>query len=254
MTPPRFDQDVKSDDLVVRKVGHFGFSAAKIEDLGATEYTLVTIVLDDSGSTYGFSKEMEAALKEIIGACQSSPRADNLMVRLVVFASTKNEVHGFKLLSTISANDYDDLLQAKGMTTLYDSAIDGVEATAHYGRELLEQDYDANGIVFFITDGMDTGSTFTPKEVAAAIANCTKKECLESITTILIAIADPQNPDPSVMTGLEDFKNDANIDQFVKLSDASKKTLAKLASFVSASISSTSQALGTGAPSQSIVF
>ena len=40
-------------------VGNYGFSAAKIDDLGATEYTLASIVCDSSSSVGGFEKEIE---------------------------------------------------------------------------------------------------------------------------------------------------------------------------------------------------
>lgn len=39
--------------------GNFGFSAERIADLGSSEYTLVSIIVDDSGSVAGFKTEME---------------------------------------------------------------------------------------------------------------------------------------------------------------------------------------------------
>jgi hypothetical protein len=52
---PRFDEVMES-----RKVPgtHFGYTGTRLADLtGATEYTLVTIVLDESGSTELFKRE-----------------------------------------------------------------------------------------------------------------------------------------------------------------------------------------------------
>jgi hypothetical protein len=51
-----------------------------------------------------------------------------------------------------------------------------------------------------------------------------------------------------MMTG----RSEVGITQFIDAGDATKGKLAKLAAFVSQSISSTSQALGTGGPSQAI--
>src|SRR6478672_10340980 len=65
--------------------GQYGFSATRIDHLGASEYTLVTIVTDVSPSVGSLVKEMETALREIVTACKYSPRADNLMLRLVTF-------------------------------------------------------------------------------------------------------------------------------------------------------------------------
>lgn len=106
-----------SDTLVQHAlVGqHFGYSAADLGDLGATEYTLVTIVADESGSTSLFIKEMETCIKKAIEACKMSPRADYLMVRVVAFDTTMREIHGFKQLQDIDLKDYDGRLHAGGI-------------------------------------------------------------------------------------------------------------------------------------------
>jgi hypothetical protein len=51
---------------------------------------------------------------------------------------------------------------------------------------------------------------------------------------------------------LDNFKRQAGFTQMVALDDANDKTLAKLAAFVSKSISAQSAALGTGGTSQSL--
>ena len=53
---------------------------------------------------------------------------------------------------------------------------------------------------------------------------------------------------------LTDFSKTAGFTQYVELGNANAATLAKLADFVSRSISSQSQSLGTGGPSQSLTF
>src|SRR5215211_4418377 len=77
---------------------HYGYSATRLEDLGATEYTVVTVCCDVSGSTAAFIQEMEQAIAQIVQACKFSPRADNLLLRLVAFDHLLSELHGFKLL------------------------------------------------------------------------------------------------------------------------------------------------------------
>ena len=71
-----------------------------------------------------------------------------------------------------------------------------------------------------------------------------------SRSTVLVGVGDEQR----VKQYLETFKDEVGIDQFVWIGDATPAKLAKLGNFVSQSISSTSQALGTGAPSQEITF
>jgi len=244
----------KDADQVVVKAGTFGFSAVKIEDLQATEYTLVTVVVDRSGSTEPFYREMEKTLKEIVTACLKSPRADNLLLRVVTFADQTEEFHGWTLLNKIDPTKYDSALTPGGMTALYDATIDGVEATSNFAKLLRDQDYSSNGIIFVITDGCENRSKMVhadpnnqAKYVSDAFKAALKDEHLESLNSILIAV----NAGTSIRE-LESFNKDAGFTQFVDIGDANPGKLAKLAQFVSKSISSQSQALGTGGPSQAI--
>lgn len=231
-------------------VSPYGFSAASIDELGATEYTLVSICQDASGSVFNYEKEMEKCLKEIVAACVKSPRADNLMLRLQTFSSTLNEVHGFKPLSECNAADYDNCIGSGGLTALYDASENATEAIGVYGKDLVDNDYDVNAILVVITDGGENDSTNTLNQVKKALAKINKDEHLESLVTILVGV----NVDSGLNQELEDFKNEVGFTQYIGLGDADSKTLAKLAKFVSSSISSQSSALGTGGPSQSLTF
>ena len=55
-------------------------------------------------------------------------------------------------------------------------------------------------------------------------------------------------------SALQRFQQDVGIDQYVDVADATAQRLAKLADFVSRSISAQSQSLGTGGPSQALNF
>jgi len=230
---------------------HYGFSATKLENLGATEYTLATIVVDTSPSTHHFIDEMEKVCKAILKSCKYSPRADNLMMRTFQFNSGLSEVHGFKLLSEINESDYSNVLRPAGLTALYDATENAVSATGKYAEDLYNSDYMANGILFVITDGMDNQSTTTRKMIKDALQKISRDEKLESFVTILIGV---NITDPTVARYLDEFNKEVGFTQYVELKDADAKTLAKLANFVSKSISAASQSLGTGGPSQSLSF
>jgi hypothetical protein len=229
--------------------GHYGYSATRVEKLGATEYTLVTIVADVSGSVAAFRIEMENALKEIVSACKRAPRADNLMLRLTTFSDTLQEAHGFKLLSKCNAADYDGILRPGGNTALYDATENTVAATTSYGKQLSAADFDANAILFVITDGADNASRSSAGDVRTAFEQAIATEALESLVSILIGVNAGQ------LGGyLTDFKRDAGFTQYIDIGKADAKTLARLAMFVSRSILAQSQSLGTGGPSKSLTF
>jgi hypothetical protein len=229
----------------------FHFSGIDIKGLGASEYTLMGIACDTSSSVTDFAQEIEGCLISSIDSCQKSPRADNLLARLLTFASRVTEEHGFRPLMDCHLANYKGCIKPGGTTSLYDAATDLVDSLAAYGDQLSKQDYTANGIVIIITDGMDVGSTKTVKSVKEAVARAKKKESLESIRTILIGV---NVTDPEVSRFLVAFKDDAGFDQYVEAKDASPKTLAKLAGFISKSVSSQSKSLGTGSASQPITF
>lgn len=234
--------------------GTFTFSAVRMDDLGATEYTLVTIVVDITSSVIPFAGELLKCVKKIVEACKKSPRAENLLIRLLTFNTNIQEIHGFKLLSDIKPEDY-KTFKPQGMTALYDAAYSGVSATLEMAKRLIQQDFDVNGCVYLITDGMDNASTMTPKTIADKIQDAVKGEEIESLVTVLVGLINPNdNYAKDVRRALTTFQVEANLTQFVDAGDATAQRLAKLAQFVSQSISAQSQALGTGAASQPLQF
>lgn len=227
----------------------FQYSAVKIENLGATEYTLVDISVDVSGSVAGFKKELLETLQTIIEACKKSPRAENLMIRLTTFDDKLEEVHGFRLLNTIDPAQYS--LSIGGCTALFEAAYKGIGSIKSYGETLYNQDFGVNGIAFVITDGMDNVSKETASMVGDMKNAAITGEHLESLLTILIGVNVTQR---NVSAALKKFETDGQFDQYVECDNANAGTLAKLASFVSKSISSQSQSLGTGGPSKTLTF
>ena len=158
-------------DQVVLPNSHYGYSATRLEDLGATEYTIATIVADISGSTSFFVRDMEAAIARIVQACKFSPRADNLLLRLIAFDHLLSELHGFKLLENCHLADYGGCLSPGGSTALYDATENAVASTTSYAQKLAAGDFSANAIVFVITDGMDNASGTTAKRVNDAFSS-----------------------------------------------------------------------------------
>lgn len=243
--------DDASLDQIALPNSHYGYSATRLDELGATEYTVATIACDVSGSTAAFTFDMESAITRIVQACKSSPRADSLLLRLVTFDDALSEVHGFKLLENCNLADYGGVLRPGGSTALYDAAENAVSSTTNYGQKLLAGDFSANAILFVVTDGMDNASRLPAGKVREALARAVTGEALESIVSVLIGV---NVQDPQAGRYLRQFHADAGFTQYVELDKADAKTLARLAQFVSQSISAQSQALGTGGPSRSLVF
>jgi hypothetical protein len=229
---------------------NYKFSATKIDKLGAAEYTLATIVEDASGSVSGFAANLEQAIKTIFKAMYKSPRKDNLMLRLTQFNDNLKELHGFKLLGSIQESDYDNILNIGGMTALFEAVDEAIQTTSTYGKQLTAQNFLVNAIVVVVTDGQNNaGSIYDAAQIKKSLEEARKSENLESITLILVGVTSDDN---NLDAYLQKMVTDAEITQYVSIGKATPGKIAKLAAFVSQSISSTSAALGTGAPSQPI--
>jgi hypothetical protein len=229
----------------------FQFSGVNINTLGASEYTLFGIACDTSSSVSPFAAEIEACLKSALESCQRSPRVDNLLARYITFDSSIHEQHGFRPLADCHPANYDGTIKCGGTTVLRDATVNLIDSLATYGKQLIDNDYIANGIVVVITDGCDVGSTLQLKQVAEAMKRAQVNETLESLVSILVGV---NVTDSVVSQHLQELKDQADFTQYIEAADATPKTLAKLAAFISKSVSSQSQAVGSGGPSQAITF
>ncbi len=154
---PKLDSSMKA----VTTANNYRFTATRLQDLGASEYTLVTIITDVSTSVQSYRGQLEACIKAVLGSCRLSPRSDNLMLRLCAFNNKLNELHGFKELRLIADDDYNGIIKVGGCTALYEASFEGIDATAGYGKMLISRGFSANAIVFVITDG----ASFETEEV-----------------------------------------------------------------------------------------
>lgn len=235
---------------------NYGYSHVGLAKLASAEYTLVTVVCDTSGSVEDFVKELRECVKKIVGSCKYSQRADSLMLRVVTFDDDVHEMHGFKLLSDCNPDDYEGIYTG-GATALFDASANSINATTDFAKKLSEQEYAVNAVAFVITDGDNNRGTLGVKSVAAALKNATKSEALESCVSVLIGVHGPNDQDQDVQRVkqyLDDFHKEAGFTQYIHIGLADAKKLAKLADFVSKSISSQSQALGSGAASKPLTF
>ena len=108
-----------------------------------------------------------------------------------------------------------------------------------------------NGIFVVVTDGDDNDSKTTPTMLKDEVAKAVSGENLESLVSILVGV---NVQDPRMSQRLKEFQTDANFTQYVEIENATDGKIAKLAEFVSRSVSSQSQALGSGGASKILSF
>lgn len=236
---------------------NYSFSAKKMNELMASDfYTLGFIAIDVSSSMHGREADIERMLKLALHTCRQNPRADNMMLMVTMFSSRFpngiEEVHGFKPLPDINDDDYTGIIKCGGMTPLYDAAYTDIKALAAYAKDLADHDYLVNGIGFVITDGENNDSSVGRQTVKDSITELLHSEVIESFRPILIGFN--TSASQGLSSYLESFRDEAGFDQYIDMATATQKDLARLGNFISQSISSTSQSLGSGGPSQSLSF
>jgi uncharacterized protein YegL len=240
------------DVLTIPGGGGFQFSAVKpaiLADL-ASEYTLVTLAIDVTGSVYYFADQLLEMVKYVVRACKKSPRSENLLLRVIVFNTKIKELHGFIPVGQIDPdNDYKPF-SCTGLTALRDAIYSGIGATLTLAQSLTKKDFTVNGVLYVITDGDDNASSRTPTQIADMVDQLASSEgIIESFISILVGINTKQ------CSGfLYSLQNEAKLTKYIDAGDATPQNLAKLGGWVSKSVSSVSQSLGTGGPSQPLSF
>jgi hypothetical protein len=228
----------------------FNFSGKRIEHLAglSSEWTLATVAVDATGSVLGFNDLLRQCLMSTARGCQLSPRRDYIMLRALIFNSHLDhgveEIHGFKPVNEINPDDYPEIIP-DGYTTLNDACYSSIGASNKYGEDLRRQDYNANGILVVITDGGENASTASQAMVKSELESTVREEKLESMVSILVGINAKQ-----LKKTLEAYQRDTGIDHYIDAGEATPDNMAKLAGFISQSVSSQSQHVGTGGPSQ----
>lgn len=248
---PRFTE---SQTLESHNVGHFGYAAVPTDELEASQFTLATIVCDRSGSTAAFQGDMESALKSTIESLKGHADAEQIMVRVIAFSDTIEELHGFCPVTGIDESQYSDSLKPRGLTALFDSVISAAEATEDYSSKLAAKNFLNNGILIVITDGWNNAGRFrNPNDVShvkEALSRAMKMEALESLMTILVAVNWNE-----ARAELEAFHAEAGFtQQLIGVDVATPEAIARVGQFVATSISSTSMSLGSGGPSVPVAF
>lgn len=228
----------------------FSYSRVDWDKLDASEYTLVTLVIDQSGSVFDFTPEIEATVRSVVEACKKSPKAENLLFRVVLFNYDVSEFHGFKVISTCELDDYKTFVIPNGTTALYSATEDAILAQSDYSKDLVDEGYKVNGILAIITDGLNNESPNNPTRVKQAIQKVRMDETMSSLVIILIGV-NPTN-DSRMDQELQAFKDEAELTQYETMDKTDSKTFGKLADFISKSVSAQSQNINGSGPSQNL--
>lgn len=127
------------------------------EDLLATEATIVTFVVDASGSMTEAQAAVVESLNESVLAMAESKQAEAITLSLITFSDEVSVVFANQPVDqvrSLTAADY----VPNGMTALYDALLDALTGAMTYEERLLQTGISTKVIVVVFSDGANNAS------------------------------------------------------------------------------------------------
>ena len=152
------------DDIAIA-----GCGGVDIDEIDSEEVTLVTVVIDASGSMEPFAAEVLTQYKEqFLRPLQGAKNAASLLVSVWVFSDDGGEkvrlVHGYTPIPDckgLTKADYNP----SGMTPLRDAVMKGITGLVNYGQTLRDNGTRTKSIVLVLSDGLENASQVSGAKV-----------------------------------------------------------------------------------------
>lgn len=231
-----------------------------IQNLSETSYTLVLIALDLTGSVAGEEAEIKRMLEQVVADGKRAGWGKRVLISALAFNTSISvkELFGFDVPNALDLSSIN--IVTGGATNLVDALATGYDALEKAANELIGADFITNLLLIGVTDGEDNSSRQTPSDLSAKFNLGRKNESFDSFKSILIGVRTGQQAQDSRYSGktvdqvLSDLTGAAAFDQYESAKQVKDGTYGKIGGFISQSISSSSQSLGSGSPSQNVNF
>lgn len=137
-----------------------GAAGMDVEEVQASDVTLITVLVDHS-SSIGCSS-LEPAVREgynaLLEAFSGSRQKDSIMVASWLFNDRSTVMHSYVPVGDATRLDGWNY-RSSGGTSLYDTWLDALGANVAYAQRLRDGGTPCRSIVVVLTDGEDTTST-----------------------------------------------------------------------------------------------
>ena len=150
-------QSILSGDLGPLVIA--GASGRAVDEIQASEVTLVTVVIDASTSiaSRGLQAAVCAGQHLLLDAFAGSKEKDSVLVALWTFASDASVLHSYVPVDDATRLD-DKTYRPDGTTHLFDTFCDAAAANVAYAQTLRDGGTPVRSILVVVTDGEDVGS------------------------------------------------------------------------------------------------
>jgi hypothetical protein len=136
-----------------------GAAGKALEDIVASDVTLITVLIDKSSSIAdtGLTQAVRDGQNELVAAFRGAREKDSVLLALWTFDSDLDVVHSYLPADDAVLLDKKNY-QPQGCTRLYDTWCDALTANVAYAQRLRAGGTPCRSVVVVITDGADVGS------------------------------------------------------------------------------------------------
>lgn len=159
-----------SQSLITGNLGNVvlaGAAGKALEDITATDVTLVTALIDASSSIgdRGLAKAVREGQGALVDAFLGAKQQDSVLLALWTFNHELDVVHSY--LPPADAVRLDaKRYRPGGSTRLYDTWCDALAANVAYAQRLRDGGTPTRSVVVVVTDGEDVGSSRSQADCA----------------------------------------------------------------------------------------
>ncbi len=136
-----------------------GAAGKALEDLTASDVTLVTVLIDASSSINqrGLEQAIRDGQNALLDAFEGAREKDSVLLAAWTFNGELDVLHSYVPVDEATRLDAKNY-RGKGATRLYDAWCDALAANVAYAQRLRDGGTPARSVVVVITDGEDYGS------------------------------------------------------------------------------------------------
>lgn len=160
----------QSSSLITGNLGKMviaGAAGKALEDIVASDVTLITVLIDASSSIHdrGLEQAVRDGQNHLIDAFAGAKQKDAILMALWTFSSNLDVLHSY-LPVTDAVRLEPKNYRGNGSTRLYDTWCDALAANVAYAQRLRDGGTPCRSVVVVITDGEDVGSKRTSQDCA----------------------------------------------------------------------------------------
>ncbi len=159
-----------TSSLITGNLGNLvlaGAAGKDLEDITASDVTLVTVLIDASSSIA--DRGLETAVRDgqnaLLDAFAGAKDRDAVLLACWTFSGTMDVIHSYVPVPDATRLDPKNY-RASGSTALYDTWCNALAANVAYAQRLRDGGTPTRSVVVVVTDGEDVGSTRTSADCA----------------------------------------------------------------------------------------